>query len=143
MDIKQISCPSCHKTNKVPSERLADKPKCGACKNPLFSASPIDVNQGDFNKHIQNCDLPILVDFWAGWCAPCKMMTPTLKQLAQQLDGKIQILKVETDQQPELSQRYNIRSLPTLALFKNGKEVTREAGAMTLTQITDWLNGKI
>jgi thioredoxin 2 len=137
---KQVVCGHCHKINKVPTVRLADQPKCGACKQSLFQSKPIDLNEAIFSRHTQHSDIPVLVDFWASWCGPCKMMAPVLSQLAKESEPNLRIAKLETDQNQNISAQYNIRSIPTLALFKNGKEVARQAGAMSEVQLKQWLN---
>ena len=134
----QISCPNCHRTNKLESEKLQHQPSCGACKAPLLSAQVINVDTLQFNKHRQFCHLPILVDFWADWCAPCKMMAPALDQIAK-VEQKIQVLKVNTQHNQSLAQTYQIRSIPTLILFKAGKEIARQSGALNKTQLQQWL----
>ena len=136
----KIVCPSCHRANNVPQERLADKPNCGACKEKLFTGAPINLSDETFAKHVGNSELPILVDFWAQWCGPCKMMAPILDELASKTDTQIRIAKVETDLNPQLSQKYNIRSIPTLAVFKSGKEIARQAGAMSGEQLMGWVS---
>ncbi|BCE02279.1 thioredoxin TrxC [Marinicellulosiphila megalodicopiae] len=136
----KIVCPSCHRANNVPQERLQENPNCGACKQKLFTAKPINLSDATFAKHILNSELPILVDFWAEWCGPCKMMAPILDGVASKVDTQLRVAKVETDLNPQLGQQYNIRSIPTLAVFKGGKEIARQAGAMSESQLMDWLS---
>ena len=137
-DLLHLPCPSCDGINRIPPLRLGDQPKCGRCKQPLFQAKPIELKSNNFLKHIQHSDIPVLIDFWAPWCGPCKMMTPAFEQAAQQLEPKFRLVKVNTESEADLGGKYGIRSIPTLALFHRGKEVTRQAGAMGASDIVLW-----
>ncbi|HLT28141.1 MAG TPA: thioredoxin TrxC [Zeimonas sp.] len=134
-----VVCPHCGKTNRLPAERAAERPDCGACGQPLFTGRPLEMDEARFDDYLRRTDLPVVVDFWASWCAPCRMMAPQFEQAAERLAGRVQFLKVDSDANPQLSQRYRIRSIPTLALFRNGREVRRTAGAMSAAQIEAWL----
>jgi len=135
-----IVCPSCDGINRLPAEKLAAGGTCGKCKKPLFNGEVVALNSANFSRHVSRNDIPVLVDFWAPWCGPCKMMAPIFAQAAQQLQPKIRVAKVDTEAEQQLAAQFQIRSIPTLAIFKNGKEIARTAGAMDLQNLTRWVN---
>lgn len=139
-DLLHIVCPACAAINRIPANRLRDKPKCGKCHGLLFEGKPVELTSADFDRHLQRNDIPLLVDFWAPWCGPCKMMAPAYAQAAAQLEPRVRLAKVNTEAQQALGARFTIRSIPTLALFKDGKEVARQAGAMAAADIIRWVN---
>lgn len=133
-----IVCPHCQAVNRLPPGRLDAAPNCGKCHRALFDGKPVEVNEAAFRKHLERNDIPVLVDFWAPWCGPCKMMAPHYAQAATQLEPRVRVLKVDTDSEQALGARYNIRSIPTLALFRGGREIARQAGAMNASGIVQW-----
>jgi len=138
-----VACPHCNKLNRLPVSKLTDNGKCGSCKDLLFDGKPINLTQPSFNTHISKGELPILVDFWAPWCGPCKMMAPVLEEAAKTLSPGIRVAKVNTEVEQALGAQFNIRSIPTIVLFHHGKEIDRIAGAMQLPQLLQWTNQNI
>jgi thioredoxin 2 len=136
-----VPCPACTALNRVPAERLAAGPVCGKCKAALFSGKPLVLEQASFDRHASRGDVPLLVDFWAPWCAPCRMMAPEFERAAQRLEPAFRLAKVDTEAQPALGARYSVRSIPTLILFKAGSEIARQSGAMSATDIERWARG--
>ncbi len=135
-----IVCPHCNTTNRLLSTRLTEHPKCGKCQKLLFAGKPISLDQTLFERHINSNDIPILVDFWAEWCGPCKIMAPHFESAATILEPKVRLIKINTETQQALAARYTIQSIPTLMLLLHGKEVARNAGVMSAQDIVRWVN---
>jgi thioredoxin 2 len=133
-----IVCPHCEAVNRVPADRLKNEPVCGKCARALFTGHPVELNSAAFMKHISRNDIPVLVDFWAPWCGPCRMMAPAYEQAAQRLEPEFRVVKLNTEEARDVAARYAIRSIPTLAVFRNGQEVARQAGAMDTRNIMAW-----
>jgi thioredoxin 2 len=133
-----IVCPSCMAKNRVPDARLHEQPTCGKCRHGLLPTHPIELNDQNFFHYVSNTELPIVVDFWATWCGPCKAMAPQFSQAALHAP-QYRFIKVDTEQARKISSHYHIRSIPTLVVFKNGQEVARQAGAMQAVQLLNWL----
>jgi thioredoxin 2 len=138
-NLMHIVCPHCDAVNRLPQARLAENPTCGKCGQPLFNAHPVALTQQTFAKAITRNDIPVLVDFWAPWCGPCKMMATQFEQAAGQLEPYVRLAKVDTEAEQMLGAQYGIRSIPTLAIFKGGKEIARQAGAMSAADIVRWV----
>ena len=137
-DKKHIVCPHCGAINRIAKTRLSDKPSCGKCKKMLFTGFPIELSDQNFSKIISKSDIPILIDFWAEWCGPCKMMAPAFAEASSQLEPNVILAKLNTEHAQQTAAQFAIRSIPCIILFKNGKEFSRKTGAMGAPQIIQW-----
>ena len=143
MTTLHIVCPHCQTINRIPGERLSQHPRCGQCKKPLFTGHPLELTDRNFQKHITRNDIPVVVDFWAAWCGPCKMMSPAYAQAAVTLEPKVRLAKLNTEQEQSIAAQFNIRSIPTLIIFKSGHEIARNSGAMSAQDIVRWVKNSI
>ena len=134
-----VTCQSCFGKNRIPADKLAASPKCGKCKSPVLSPKPIELTDENFYRFVQNNNMPIVVDFWASWCGPCQNMAPMYDALSASLFENIRFAKVNTEVAQQVSAQHGIRSIPTLALYKDGQLIQQQAGAMNQAQLQQWL----
>jgi thioredoxin 2 len=138
-----IACPHCNTTNRVVRDRLAEGATCGQCKRPLVPAHPYALTKTNFERQVAKSGLPIVVDFWASWCGPCRMMAPAYEQAAAKVAPHVRLAKLDTEAEPEIAARFGIRSIPTLIAFRNGREVARQSGALDLNRLLNWINNNV
>lgn len=134
-----IVCPHCDAVNRIPADKPAQAAKCGRCHRAIFEGKPVDVDTVRLEKHIRDNDIPVVVDFWAPWCGPCRMMAPTYARVAAQLEPTVRLLKVDTQNNPAAAETYNIQAIPTLMLFRGGRSVDRLSGALDERSLQQWI----
>jgi len=139
MSTHNVTCPHCAKLNRIPIKESYTKANCGYCKKSLLDTKPVDVDAHQFSQFVGGSDLPVVVDFWAEWCGPCKMMAPAFEQAAASMPLKAQFIKLNTEHQQSIAGQYGIRSIPTTIVFKNGREVDRISGALPAAQLQQWI----
>ena len=140
---RQIVCQHCNGLVRVPEGRLGDGPRCPRCHTALFDGHPITLTSANFDQHVSRSGVPVVVDFWAPWCGPCRMMAPAFEEAAGRLEPSARFAKLNTDEAQDVAGRYGIRSIPTLIVFKDGREVARQPGAMGLDALTRWVGAAL
>ncbi|MCF6225778.1 MAG: thioredoxin TrxC [Xanthomonadales bacterium] len=138
-----VVCPTCSAINRIPAGKMSANPSCGKCGKPVFPGHPIDLNANNFMQHINRNDIPVVVDFWAPWCGPCKTMAPWYSDAAEKLEPRVRFAKLNTENEQAIGAKFNVRSIPTLILFRKGKEIARSAGAMQSAQIVNWIQAQL
>ena len=141
--MRRVVCQSCNAVVGVPAERLGDGPRCPRCHTALFEGHPVTLTSASFDQHVARSDLPVVVDFWAPWCAPCRMMAPAFEEAAGRMEPAARFAKLNTDEAQDVAARYGIRSIPTLIVFRGGREIARQPGAMGVEALTRWVSAAL
>jgi len=134
-----VACPVDGSLNRVPKARLVEHPKCGKCGNPLFAGKTVDLTSANFDHHTQKSDLPVVIDFWAAWCGPCRMMSPNFEAAAARLEPRVRMAKLDTEAEPAIASRYGIQGIPSMIMVRRGREIARISGAMPTSSIVQWV----
>ena len=142
-DNLHVVCPHCDAVNRLPAQRLGERPTCGQCRLALFTGQPLELTARNFDRHIGRGDLPVVVDFWAPWCGPCRSMAPAFARAAGELEPEVRLAKVDTESQQQLAARFNIRSIPTLTMFRSGREIARQSGAVDAATLRRWIRAHL
>ena len=142
-EFTHIVCPYCNGTNRIKSGAVPETATCGRCKKSLLDTTPINLNNDNIQQHLEKNDIPVIIDFWAPWCGPCKTMGPNFEQASRNFRGRVRFAKVNTQDNEEIGARFSIRSIPTLLLFKEGKIIDQLAGALDANQLSQWIESKI
>ena len=142
-DTLHVACPHCNTLNRVARARLGEGAACGKCKQRLIPDRPIELNRANFDRQVGATELPLVVDFWAEWCGPCKMMAPAFAEAAARMSPKVRLAKLDTEAEPEIAARFRIQAIPTLIVFKDGREVARKSGALGTAQLVQWISTSV
>ena len=142
-DNLHVVCPHCDAVNRLPAQRLGERPTCGQCRLALFTGQPLELTARNFDRHIGRGDLPVVVDFWAPWCGPCRSMAPAFARAAGELEPEVRLAKVDTESQQQLAARFNNRSIPTLTMFRSGREIARQSGAVDAATLRRWIRAHL